>query len=124
MTMTTPSKEPEPERKSRLPLVIIVAAIVLVAAGLGAYLVFFSAPGNRPPVAVFTYTVEGLAVDFVASGSTDPDGSITSYDWDFGDGDLDTGMTASHRYDAPGPYEVTLTVADDDGTTARRSETV
>src|SRR3990172_9089042 len=115
--MATPPEGPERARKSRLPLVILVTAIVLVAAGLGAYLVFFSAPGNRPPVAVFTYTVEGLAVDFEASGSSDPDGSITSYDWDFGDGDLDTGVIASRRYGAPGPYEVTLTVADDDGTT-------
>jgi len=122
--MATPPEGAEPARKSRLPLAMLVAVIILVAAGLGAYLAFFSAPGNRPPVAAFTYTVDGLTVDFEASGSNDPDGTVVSHDWDFGDGDIDTGLVASHRYDAPGTFEVTLTVADDDGTTGRTTEDV
>ena len=58
------------------------------------------------------------------STAADPDGSIASYAWDFGDGTTGSGATASHRYDAVGTYDVTLTVTDDDGATARSTRTV
>jgi PKD repeat protein len=59
-----------------------------------------------------------LSGSFDASDSQDPDGSITSYDWDFGDGSLHgSGQTATHTYATPGPYTVTLTVTDNDGAT-------
>ncbi|HEY4994132.1 MAG TPA: PKD domain-containing protein, partial [Nakamurella sp.] len=48
-------------------------------------------------------------------GSTDPDGSITSYSWSWGDGTTTTGATSSHTYPAAGSYPVTLTVTDDRG---------
>ena len=50
---------------------------------------------------------------FDASSSFDLDGSIVSYEWDFGDGSVATGETASHTYDLTGAYEVTLIVTDD-----------
>ena len=48
------------------------------------------------PVASFTYVASGTWVDFNASGSYDPDGSIVSYDWDFGDGTTGSGVTTGH----------------------------
>jgi PKD repeat protein len=52
---------------------------------------------------------------FDASGSYDMDGEIVSYEWDFGDGTVAQGIAAEYIYTAPGTYEVTLTVTDDDG---------
>jgi hypothetical protein len=51
-----------------------------------------------------------------AGGSYDPDGTITSYEWDFGDGTTDSGGTVTHEF-TTGTYTVTLTVTDDDGAT-------
>ena len=73
-------------------------------------------PDNLPPTAAFTATCSGLTCDFDASTSTDPDGSITTYTWDLGDGSQATGATAAHTYTA-GIYSVTLTVTDDDSAT-------
>ncbi len=58
-----------------------------------------------------------LTVSFDGSRSSDPDGSIVSYQWSFGDGASASGATASHRY-AAGTYKATLTVTDDSGATA------
>lgn len=66
---------------------------------------------NQPPVATFTYTLTGNTVTLDASGSSDPDGSITSYQWDLGNGNKANGVTTSFEY-APGEYAVTLTVSD------------
>jgi PKD repeat protein len=79
---------------------------------------------NDPPVASFTYTCDGLTCDFDASGSSDPDGTIASYDWTFGDGGTDTGVAPSHIYGAGGPYTVILTVTDNEGATGQTSHAV
>ena len=55
---------------------------------------------------------------FDAAGSSDRDGSLTAYAWDFGDGTTGTGASAQHAYTWAGDYVVTLTVTDDDGATA------
>ncbi|MEN8180440.1 MAG: PKD domain-containing protein, partial [Pseudomonadota bacterium] len=66
---------------------------------------------------------EGIAVSFDGSGSSDPDGSIVSYAWDFGDGNTGTGSNPSHAYATAGTYSVSLTVTDDAGATASASAT-
>jgi len=78
---------------------------------------------NQPPVASFSYSPQNPVVNetitFDASASTDPDGNITSYEWDFGDGNVTntTHEILNHSYSEAGSYEVTLTVTDDDGVT-------
>jgi len=59
----------------------------------------------------------GIPVTFDGSGSTDPGGTIVSYDWDFGDTMVGTGMSTTHTYATAGTYMVTLTVTDDAGAT-------
>jgi len=78
---------------------------------------------NQPPVASFSYSPQNPVVNetitFDASASTDPDGNITSYEWDFGDGNITntTHEILNHSYSEAGSYEVTLTVKDDNGAT-------
>lgn len=76
-----------------------------------------TAVANVKPVAAFTSSVNDLAVSFNATGSSDSDGTVTSYSWDFGDGQNGTGATPSHTYLAEGTYDVVLTVTDSDGDT-------
>ena len=52
---------------------------------------------------------------FDGSASSDPDGTIVSYDWTFGDGGTASGAKPTHVYSAAGTYTVTLTVTDDTG---------
>ena len=79
---------------------------------------------NRAPVASFSSAVTNLSVAFDATASTDSDGKIVSYGWDFGDGSTDTTATPTHRYAAAGSYPVVLTVTDNDGATDTFTETV
>ncbi len=76
---------------------------------------------NQPPVASFTYSPEkpvvNQTVTFNASSSYDPDGTIDSYVWNFGDGETGSGEMVSHIYSSLGDYEVNLTVTDDNGAT-------
>lgn len=65
-----------------------------------------------------------LEVDFDASASTDDDGSIVSYSWDFDDGATASGVTATHTFSDAGVYEVVLTVTDDGGDSAAQLETI
>jgi PKD repeat protein len=72
---------------------------------------------NQAPTASFSSSQNDLTVEFDASPSGDPDGSIASYEWNFGDGsDTETGQTVSHTYASEGDYDVTLTVTDEEGT--------
>jgi PKD repeat protein len=79
-------------------------------------------PTNRPPSASCSASpVEGeapLTVAFTGSGS-DPDGTITSYLWSFGDGASSTEQSPGHTYSLVGTYTATLTVSDDGGATGQ-----
>lgn len=79
---------------------------------------------NVDPVAAFTSSPAGLAVVFDASSSSDADGTISTYSWDFGDGESDTGKKKEHVYATAGTYRVTLTVTDDRGATSTRTTEV
>ncbi|WP_226022981.1 PVC-type heme-binding CxxCH protein [Halomicrobium salinisoli] len=71
-----------------------------------------------------TSTAVGETVTFDASASSSPGGSITGYEWAFGDDTTATGESVSHAYDSAGEYTVTLTVTDDTGATDTASTTV
>jgi PKD repeat protein len=73
-------------------------------------------PTNNPPLASFTQSCTNLTCNFTDT-STDSDGSIVSRSWTFGDGGTSSSQNPSHAYAAAGTYNVTLTVADDDGAT-------
>jgi PKD repeat protein len=79
--------------------------------------------GNEPPVADFTFTTNDLTVYFT-DASTDPDGTIVGWDWDFGDGNTSTQQDPTHTYAAGGTYTVSLTVTDNDGATDSVSKPV
>lgn len=71
-------------------------------------------PPNADPTASFTSSCVDLICSFDASASEDSDGTIESFDWDFGPGSA-TGQTAQHSFGAAGTYNVTLSVTDDRG---------
>src|SRR2546426_403829 len=85
-------------------------------------------PGPVPPVADFTVNPlrvnPGVCVTFDASTSTDPDGSIASYAWSFGDGSSGAGVQASHVFAAKGTFGVRLTVVDSDGLSNETTRTL
>jgi PKD repeat protein len=83
-----------------------------------------SAAENQPPRAVISGPTSGSVgqrLSFSGANSTDPDGRIESYAWDFGDGTTGSGVNVTHSYEAAGTYKVTLTVTDDGNGTARVS---
>ncbi len=86
------------------------------------------APANRPPQAIFSFRPAnpqpGQPVSFDGSASSDPDGRITQYSWEFGDGAGATGPSAEHSYAQAGVFTVTLTVSDDRKLSGRISQQV
>ncbi|WP_344105773.1 PKD domain-containing protein [Nocardiopsis rhodophaea] len=85
-----------------------------------------SEPGNEAPTAAFTATCYAYwdLCSFDASGASDPDGTIASYAWDFGDGTTGSGQSTWHFYNTGGTYEVTLTVTDDQGASGTTSKRI
>lgn len=83
---------------------------------------------NQSPVASFSFSpsspLAGTSVSFNGTGSYDPDGSIVSYSWAFGDGSTASGTTTSHVYSSPGTYTARLTVTDNRGATGTTTRTV
>ena len=88
-----------------------------------------SQTSGTPPVAVLsasqTSGTAPITINFSSSGSSDPDGSIAGYEWNFGDGTpVATAANASHTYATPGAYTVTLKVTDNSGLSAAQSTTI
>ena len=83
---------------------------------------------NKPPVASATASVTSgsapLAVAFNGAGSSDPDGTVVAYDWNFGDFTTGSGAITSHTFTQPGTYPVTLTVTDNRGDATSTTVTV
>lgn len=70
---------------------------------------------NVAPQAVISQSGTGATVTYDGTASSDPDGTIASYFWDFGDGTSATGSTATHTYLQPGQYRAVLVVTDNSG---------
>ncbi|MBS3766136.1 PKD domain-containing protein [Candidatus Bipolaricaulota bacterium] len=85
---------------------------------------------NQAPSARFNYNPSqpepGESVSFDGSNSSDPDGNIASYRWDFnGDGFTDAyGRRASHSFGSSGSFDATLTVVDNDGARSSTTQTI
>jgi alpha-tubulin suppressor-like RCC1 family protein len=104
--------------RSRAITVAGVPAAIGAGGGGSAYSAVLVSSGpvpNQPPVARITFSCQQLACTFNANTSTDSDGTISTYDWDFGDGATDAGQSVSHAFDASGTFQVRLTLTDDDG---------
>jgi PKD repeat protein len=108
---------------SRRPVVLVGLGLVLL---LGLLSGCFSP--NVSPLAVFTRSPSAgsapLSVFFDASESRDPDGTITKYAWDFGDGATAKGVSATHTYGSSGTFAAELTVTDDRGASGTATKMV
>src|SRR6185369_16317790 len=94
----------------------------------GSFRFFFNVEAfyNTSPAAVTGGPYSGPAgspVQFNGSGSSDSEGQIAGYQWDFGDGGFGTGPSPSHTYSTQGTYNVTLIVTDSGGLTASATTT-
>ena len=100
-------------------LAVIASVLVLVT---GCW------PFNEAPTASFTASALSgeapLTVNFSAILSTDSDGIIKTYEWDFGDGGSGSGKSVSHTYSAAGTFTVVLRVTDDNGAQATAQKTI
>jgi PKD repeat protein len=114
----------EPPRPWVTVGIVAASAVIISGAGVGAYAlthssgptiprVMYEVAANSAPAAVITATSSNLTVTVDGSSSTDADGAIVDYAWDFGDGTTATEATASHAYASAGDYTITLTVHDD-----------
>jgi hypothetical protein len=85
-------------------------------------------PDYTPPTACIsaypTFGTAPLSVSFDGTCSSDPDGQVVSYQWDFGDGSTDTGASTQHWYSSPGYYTATLTVTDNSGLTSQQWQNI
>mgnify|MGYP001828912828 FL=1 len=80
-------------------------------------------PQNNSPVVGFSYSA-WRTITFFRDRSTDSDGTVVSWRWDFGDGNYSTRQNPWHRYARYGNYAVTLTVTDNEGASSSMSKTV
>ena len=65
-----------------------------------------------------------LAVNFSSAGSSDSDGTIQTYHWDFNDGSSSSSANPAHTYNAAGVYIATLVVTDNDGLSSSDTVTI
>ena len=83
-------------------------------------------PGTpyQPPVVSFSVSCNGQSCQFDGSSSTDADGNITEYHWNFGDGQTATGISANHNYQRLGNLQVSLTAIDDNNLAGAESKSL
>jgi PKD repeat protein len=79
-----------------------------------------NAPSNSPPTANFSASCTDLTCSFTDL-SSDGDGTVVGFDWNFGDGAAAATKSSTHAYASPGTYKVELTVADNSGATSSLS---
>ena len=87
------------------------------------YQVNLGGSANQNPSADFNYSVNNLAVTFT-DASTDSDGTIVSWSWDFGDGSTSSDQNTSHTYSQEGTYNVALAVTDNEGAQSQSIKSV
>ena len=83
---------------------------------------------DHPPVASFntspTTALTGTSISFNGTASYDPDGTVVTWSWNFGDGNSGLGATTMHSYNSAGTYTVSLTVTDNSGSTGTTTSQV
>ncbi|MFP3953909.1 MAG: PKD domain-containing protein [Candidatus Acetothermia bacterium] len=104
---------------SYLFLILLLAGLLFVSGCDGLF--------NQDPTAKISYDPDSatgnlpLTINFSGSGSSDPEGSIASYDWEFegqdGEEETSTKENPVRTYDSEGTYNVSLTVTDEDKAT-------
>jgi PKD repeat protein len=91
---------------------------VTTSAGTATNTSLLSVGGNRAPHAQFsvdpTVGISQTLFTFDATGSSDEDGTVTGYNWDFGDGRTEGGKKVTHKFSSHGKFNVKLTVTDND----------
>ncbi len=120
---------------NRLPNILLISAMTFCfqfantsyaadfAGSLKGVTITDSSGTNAAPTAVINFTQNEDYFDFDASGSSDADGNIAEYRWDFGDGTTGSGVTTSHQF-GEGTFPVTLTTVDDQGGVAIEQTTI
>jgi len=110
-----------------------LAATAFASSDSAVYLILAEEEGNPggggdAPTANFVFSPQTgkapLTITFDAAASTDTDGHITSYAWNFGDGLFGNGSVTTHTFQNEGEYLITLTVTDNDGHSGTISHTV
>ena len=86
--------------------------------------VFINIGANVLPTASFSHQCNGLTCSFDASTSSDSDGSVATYSWDFGNGNTGQGVTADYTFASEGDKSVVLSIVDNSGGSAQHTVTV
>lgn len=79
---------------------------------------------NKAPIADFTVHCNQLTCEVDGSKSSDPDGTVDSYNWTFDNGGEQSGVQATHEFATPGTHTVSLTVTDNEGAQSTKSQEV
>jgi PKD repeat protein len=83
-----------------------------------------SSGGNQPPTARMSVDCQDLVCSMTGDGSSDPEGLLSSYAWDFGDGATSSQADPGHTYANAGTYQVSLKVTDAGGLSDTMTQTV
>jgi PKD repeat protein len=111
-----------PEAMFRKLAVLAAVSCTLLLSGC------FAKEENKPPTAVFVSSASAANVNqdilFDGANSSDRDGKVVRFHWDFGDGTEELGVSVLHRFARGGNYTVTLTVTDNEGKKDRANSTL